>query len=104
MGFTGSCKGCGDCCRMIELIYPNAPEIKDWCEARGMILVQETQSFLEYRILSSCKQLENSTCKIYAKRPKACRDYPHAMLNFWISRGLDPAKGLMPHCGFKYNP
>lgn len=100
---TGECKKCGRCCTYLQVVFPNNRETKRWIEARGLPIVQETERFIELRIPSRCPHLANDgSCDCYDIRPRACREYPNNMIEYWKSQGLDPAVSLGKHCGYRF--
>ncbi len=98
---TGSCNGCGECCRLINL---RAAE--GWIQDENLFkkLVERNPDFNRFTIASvdnsgfllfNCSWLGgDGICKDYKKRLDICRNYPNKSL---ILRGGK----LLPQCGFQ---
>lgn len=102
MKLIGSCKRCQHCCKYMQFIMPNGKTVKEWGLARGFEIVQESESFIEFKIKSVCPHLKDRECDIHDHKPDVCRRYPEGMPEFWLSHGLDPNKSLGKHCGYKW--
>ena len=84
--------------------YPNTKQIKEWCVARGMEVVTESETDLVMRLNSPCPHLKESKCDLHGcNKPKGCVDYPNfkIMESTYSERNINPLDTLGPKCGFR---
>lgn len=99
---TGSCRGCGSCCRRINLegrrgwLRSEEEFAALLCESpsyeRFLVSGHDQQGFLQF----SCSWLTPSgACRDHEKRPLLCRNFP--------DKGLHFCGGSLPlGCGFSF--
>jgi len=73
-----NCSGCSECCKWITFEASIPPPVYkrkiEYFNRRGCVVrMMENRFFVT--VPSVCPQLLGSSCKIYDKRPEACRDY-----------------------------
>lgn len=98
------CNRCGYCCRYLSVTYDNNPNLDEYLTARGYNRVQTSADgkLVQYVLHQPCPKLKgDNTCRIYEKRPKACRAYPHTLMYAQI--GMDPQRAVGRKCGFTWN-
>src|SRR3989338_4657870 len=101
------CKGCGNCCRSLEIAMQK-PDIaimsKERCEASKAFESQFT--FVDEdgdRLLKPpCQMLNGNLCSIYANRPDTCRTFPHLEKPGFVSR-LIGVIGSLSVCPIAFN-
>lgn len=73
----GACSGCGFCCKVIVRAGIDGDEIEDqeFAEVRGYPKKGEPMKW--YNAYDPCPLLDAANrCKIYANRPRTCKDFP----------------------------
>lgn len=101
---TGSCKGCGRCCRQIYVKHANGV-IKDEADFERLRGLHRFYKYLkvtgkdEIGLIFECTNLDSETnlCKIHKTRPGICRRYPQEEIF-----GMGGA--LAEDCGYKLVP
>ena len=101
---TGSCKGCGRCCREIYVRH-GKETIRNEEEYEKLRSSHSFYSFLkpvgkdEIGLIFECTKLDPETkkCKIHPFRPLLCRRYPQEEI---FMMGGDISAG----CGYKFIP
>jgi Fe-S-cluster containining protein len=108
----GECNGCGFCCQTFtrQAIVRNPDEVDDlaFYQARGF-----TETTVDGRrclvllgwMTAPCPQHVESSCRIYADRPRTCREFPAqpsdivgTPCSYWFTHGDLTAGGLgSPH-------
>ena len=83
------CKICrAQCCQYYALEIDTPRSYEDFDQIKWFLVHQKTKVFVEKRkwfleIYENCRYLaRNHTCKIYAKRPKICREHSHTECEF----------------------
>lgn len=96
-----TCKACGYCCSKWEVTYPNNPVQNEFMYARGFSILQRCDEFIQWVIDLKCPQLKGNKCRIYDKRPEACKRYPFS--NNYAPFGLDNNKAIGDCKGYKWD-
>ena len=98
------CRRCGDCCRWPGSVLLEEADIAaasaalamepgDFIAAHAELARNRAQLTLKEKSDGSCEFLEASgRCRIYAARPKQCRDFPRGW-HVAGCPGLDPGSG-----------
>lgn len=101
---TGSCLGCGKCCKQIYVKHARHV-IQDEKEFSRLQLLHKFYTYLtvvdkdETGLVFACSNLDPDTnlCKIHDKRPGICRRYPQEEL--FTMGGV-----ISEDCGYKMSP
>lgn len=97
------CNRCGYCCRHISVTYEASEPLNEFLLARGYHRVQTSTDgkLVQYILAHTCPKLKgNNTCRIYEKRPAACRAYPHTLL--YAQQGMDPQRAVGRLCRYTW--
>ena len=87
-----TCKRCGICCRTVvtEIAEKDMRQMGFKLNCRGFI----KHDGKIYAIMDSeCKQFKNNRCKIYDRRPEACKTFPLGSEERW--RKINPECGML---------
>jgi len=100
----GSCAQCGYCCTNIHTFFANSEATREWCRARNLTIVQETDKVVEVSIPSVCPHFDTASksCELHGKfddsgkhlKPEICRSYPRGVIESHLQMGTDPRKSI----------